>query len=244
MNWSKSKTILIMALIFTNIFLLGSYISLHFQTTGTSVAEDTATVDFLRRSNIYVYDEIPTKIFSLPVLEVEVENVSQDQINEMISQFRIPFPSEVTRDNLLNYVELFLNENNLLEETAILDKITSLGSSYILEYRNKETEKEMFVEESYIICFIENKKIKSVEKKWIKPIKYGSKNQSTIPATTALLKFMSEYDETSAVSITNIEMVYWLDSSYTSEKATSFDTAFPAWEITYNNEKKKYILAY
>ena len=66
MNWSKSKTILIMALIFTNVFLLFSYISLHFQTTGTVVAEDTATVDFLRRSNIYVYDEIPKFLFNVP----------------------------------------------------------------------------------------------------------------------------------------------------------------------------------
>jgi len=243
MNWAKSKTILIIALLITNIFLLINYTSANYKKPETTQLE-RSVVEFLRENNVFIYAAIPSDTYNLPVLEVEVEKFDKEVVDRIIAEYDQAFPQEVSREALLLYAETFMIENDLIEKSAVLDKLTSLNNNYVLEYRNKDISSDIYIEESYLVCTISKNRITNIEKRWIKAKEYGQTKKNTISATKALLKFMSEDETNRAISVTNIEMVYWVDSSFVNTENTTLDTAFPAWKITYNNEKEKYILAY
>ncbi|WP_409227327.1 two-component system regulatory protein YycI [Gudongella sp. SC589] len=83
MDWSKAKTILIVALLVTNIFL--AYFLYGAQDTGNAVLDPEfiqETEDLLGRNGIVLQTEIPTKTQQLYNLTVEYEIMQPGRINE------------------------------------------------------------------------------------------------------------------------------------------------------------------
>lgn len=83
MDWSKAKTILIIAFIITNILLV------YVIKVEESSSEPTLTdefiedvVELLKDKNIYIDTEIPKEIPHLNVMTVEYENISLEELNE------------------------------------------------------------------------------------------------------------------------------------------------------------------
>lgn len=88
MDWNKSKTILIIAFIIVNIFLMivvfdNELIGNKYEALGNDFMD--SVVSDLKQHNINVLCEIPTKIYSLPLLEIDYKIVEPE--NEIIKNF-------------------------------------------------------------------------------------------------------------------------------------------------------------
>ncbi|MGO1581297.1 MAG: two-component system regulatory protein YycI [Peptoniphilaceae bacterium] len=84
MDWSKSKVILIIALLITNLVLF-SYISIdQYEKEDKSRSKEfiTKTTDLLAEKNINLAIKIPKNKISLPSLKVEFETYPQNELNK------------------------------------------------------------------------------------------------------------------------------------------------------------------
>ncbi len=244
MDWTKAKTILIAALIVTNI-ILGIFVFIEKkdnQEIYSEVIEET--VNFLKNRNIFIYSKIPESIKKMPVLEVEYVNFPIENIDEKISEEEIQLNQTLSDDEAVQLAWDFLERNDLMNENVHLESIKKDVNGYLILYKNYY--KDILLEECYMKFVINKGKIASFEREWYYPIKAGENKKRTIPATTALLKFASQKENLNEeIVITDIELVYWLeDNSLLNVENTTSDTALPAWKISFNNGEKKYINAY
>ena len=72
MNWSKAKTILIIALIVCNLFLLQNYLSIEQAEEDRIIESTESAVEYIENQGIKVNCEIPKKTMSLPVITVKL----------------------------------------------------------------------------------------------------------------------------------------------------------------------------
>lgn len=246
MDWTKAKTILIAALIITNVFLGISLFMIKSEIDVVTSDEINETIEFLNNRNIYIYKEIPQKLTEMPVLQVEYQHISNEEIEQLIQSQNLPFYRNMTKEEAIKITKTFLTQYLLINEETKLGSIDKESDAYIITYKNYY--QNILLEECYVEITVENGRILSINRWWYTPVREGENKKSTIPATTALLKFASlqeNFEE--EIIITNIELVYWIEdtslSIFNMENTTS-DTALPAWKITYNNGETKYINAY
>ena len=83
-----------------------------------------------------------------------------------------------------------------------------------------------------MICTFTGEEITGFDSYWLEPGEFSAKKQETISAAAALIAYMSEKEGDEEVHISEIELVYWVNSaSYDSMEAVT-DTALPTWRIT------------
>jgi len=94
MNWSRAKTILIAALIITNVFLLVTYGDFNFNSD--EFRDHKALSEFLAQKNIFVDAEIiPKENRDMPVLFVQNLEINHDKINSALQSITFePPPGE------------------------------------------------------------------------------------------------------------------------------------------------------
>lgn len=246
MDWTKAKTILIAALIITNVLLGVSLFMIKSDIDVVTSDEINETIEFLNNRNIYIYKEIPQKITAMSVLQVKYTHLSDEEIKQLIQTQNLSSHKSMTKDEAINIAKNFLTEHQLLNEKARIESIDRESDAYTITYKNYY--QNILLEECYLKITVENGQIVSVNRWWYTPVKAGNNKKETIPATTALLKFASLQKSTGEeIIVTDIELVYWIEdtslSIFNMDNTTS-DTALPAWKITYNNGEKKYINAY
>lgn len=253
MDWSKAKSILIIALLLTNCMLLSVYI---FQYNRTEIVENDVkknTVALLENKNIHVKaQDIPEENKRMPVLLVESSDTDEQMIDQALEEQTGMADREKKKGDYIVYSKKFLRQCGLYDDTVRLIEYKKTGKNKA-EILYGTLYDGIAIEQSYMRCVIENGMITQFERKWYQPISFGDTTKKIMPATTALIKFMSEMEESSRKSgvshepvfIDKIELVYWMDD-YDLEEGTSLsaDTAFPTWKITYNEDKIKYILGY
>jgi len=84
MNWPRAKTILIIALIITNVFLVITYGDFNFR--ADEFRDHKALSEFLAQKNIFVDAEIiPKENRDMPVLFVQKLEIDREQINRALS---------------------------------------------------------------------------------------------------------------------------------------------------------------
>jgi regulatory protein YycI of two-component signal transduction system YycFG len=242
MDWTKAKTILIIALLITNIFLLVTY-TLSNSDNETSEEELLReTIALLEEKNIYVKGELPSVYQKMPVLMVQYDRLDPDFLRKKLAE-QTPMESKSgSRKEIVKMVEAFLKDCGIWSPNVILDKVEQQDNKTYVHYKNEY--EGYLVEDSYIICTVENGVITEVDRFWLKPKGLGQAKKATISASAALLSLMREKDQREAILVEDMELVYWLNpSDYEGETAIS-DTALPAWKITYNDGKVKHISAY
>jgi len=242
MDWTKAKTILIIALLITNIFLLVTY-TLSNSDNETSEEELLReTIALLEEKNIYVKGELPSVYQKMPVLMVQYDRLDPDFLHQKLAE-QTPMESKSgSRKEIVKMVEAFLKDCGIWSPNVILDKVEQQDNKTYVHYKNEY--EGYLVEDSYIICTVENGVITEVDRFWLKPKGFGQAKKATISASAALLSLMREKDQREAILVEDMELVYWLNpSDYEGETAIS-DTALPAWKITYNDGKVKHISAY
>ncbi len=235
MDWTKAKTILIMALLITNIFL----VSLYALFKGGNGSEDILfeeTINLLNEKQIYIKGDLPSEKLKMPVLSVEYDQWDDEQIDKKL------LDQEVQDRTALEIVEGFLKDYGVWSESIVLDMVEEDEDSTRVSFRNEY--EGIPIEDSYISATVEGGKITEIDRLWLNPLSKGKSKKATISASAALIELMRSKDSRTTIVVERMEMVYWLDpSDYIGETAIS-DTALPAWKITYNGGKVKYVPAY
>jgi len=240
MNWSRAKTIMIVALICTNIFLIYTYIDFRTEEEGF---QDTKTLaEFLSQKSIYVDPAIIPLVHSdMPVIYVYNQDGGCDTMNKMLAES--VFRAEGERDNDYKSVaESMLGEAGPKYSTAEFLEI--LREEELVKAVYKNVVNGIRVEKSNVVFYFNQGFLENVVCNWLEVINYHQNPQRTISASQALLLFMAQRAVPGEIDIESIEMVYWLDESIHVEAPVSEDTALPVWKITYNEGMVEYIDAY
>jgi len=243
MDWTKAKSILIVALIVTNLVLIATYF---FQTNDFNNDEkemEDVTIKLLEQQNIYVdADVIPKDHKRMAKLTVQYDKMNEDVINGQLADQKALPESKQTEENFISMTRNFLDSCGLLTDNVTYDRMDRAGNDILLTYKNCIS--GIAIEKSYIIFTIREGKIVDFKRFWLNPTEISNNEKDVIPANAALIKFMSNNTEGIRINVEDITMVYWLDTSSFDAESPVTDTAFPAWKITYNHGKIKYILAW
>lgn len=242
MDWTKAKSILIVALIVTNLVLIFTYVFKDdiLESTDETVLSDT--IALLESKNIFVDTDIPEKQSRMPVLTVEYSTMNQELVENLLLNQKVQQMSKLSDNDIIHMAEEFINNCGYLNENVKFESIERANGKFIVTYKNYIN--EIAIEDSYIICTISDGKIEEIQRYWLNPVEFGKTKKEIIPAVAALLKFMSDNNKEEKILVEEISLVYWLDSSSFNTESPISDTAFPAWKITYNHGKIKYIMAY
>lgn len=242
MDWTKAKSILIVALIVTNLVLVGAY---YFQNHSLDNNEDemqAVTVKLLEDKNIFLQTNIPQNHARMPKLTVQFDTMKQDVIDEQLANQTVLSEKDQTDEKLIAKTSEFIINCGLMTDNVTFDNIERANNEIKVTYKNYID--GIAIEDSYIICTLKDGKITDFKRYWLNPIEVSDIKKGVIPAVAALIKFMSENTEAEKVYVEKISMVYWLDSESFDAESPVTDTAFPAWKITYNHGKVKHILAW
>ncbi|MDF3001424.1 MAG: hypothetical protein K0Q48_1543 [Bacillota bacterium] len=241
MDWTKAKTILIVALLVTNLVLAGAYLFQNMRFEDEAEMQD-GTIKLLAAKNIYLKTEIPEEQPRMPKLTVQFDTINEDDVNELIaSQASLP-EAEQSDENLITITTQFIKDCGLMTENVTFHSIERSGDEIKVTYKNYI--ENVAIEESYILCTLKGGKIVEFRRFWLDPVEVSNSEKEVMPARAALVKFMSENAGADPIYIQNISLVFWLDSSAFNAESPVTDTAFPAWKILYNDNKVQYVTAW
>ena len=243
MDWTKAKTILIIALIAANVFLLGNIAWIQVKEDQAAAVSESETLAFLASRNVYLETELPDSEGKMPVLEVRYENLDSEILKEKIREQQKLSDEELAKEkSLVAAVEAFGASCGFSSENSELDWVIADGAGFLIQFKNVVD--GIPIEKSFLQYRIQDQRIQSVDCYWLEALQYGETRHSVISPLQALLEFVSYHGDEGAVHVKAMEMVYWLDDSSVGQDVAVQDTAFPAWKITYNNDKVEYIFAY
>lgn len=241
MDWTKAKSILIAALIVTNLVLILTYAFKDdlFENSEEQVWNET--IQLLESKNIYIRTDKPEKHSAMPTLLVEYDSGNPELVDEQLAA-QIPVKEKLSSDKLKEMTTDFIINCGLMTDTVTFDSIVKNGDEYTVTYKNYFN--NIAIEESDMIFTVKNGKIENFERYWLNPVETGPTKKAIISAAAALLKFMNESGGDEKIKVENISLVYWLDPCGFDTESPISDTALPAWKITYNHGKIEYIWAY
>lgn len=238
MDWSKAKNILIVALIATNVFLLCTYLTK--SSMDDEVMDQEVLFTVLKGKNIYVDTKIPSKYENMPALTIEYNNDKQTVIEKALKQGIYNIPVNSGKRDYHDMADKFLNDCQLNNENLVFDKVVTKEKSTVVRYKN--CYKNIAIGDSFLEVSFLDGKINDVTRQRL-TLEPKKKLKVTSPEE-ALLMFMSEKDPNEVIHVEKMQLVFWVNSSEFNGESLISDTAFPAWEITYNGGKTKYIDAY
>lgn len=242
MDWTKAKSILIVALLVTNLVLIATYLSQNNRFWDDEREMRDVTVKLLEEKNIFVETDIPEGHRRMPKLTVSYDKADEETVQKQLAaQKSLPI-RERSDENLIAVTKAFIEACDLMTDTVTFDRIEHKENETLVTYRNYIN--GIAIEDSSIVCTIRNGKITDFRRNWLKPVEINDIEKEVIPARAALIKFMSENTEEEKIYVEDISLVYWLDSSVFDAESPITDTAFPAWKITYNRGKIQHILAW
>lgn len=243
MDWAKAKTIIIIALLVTNLILIISYGIMEGLIFNENENTDIAdTLGLLEKNNIFVEIKIPEQQDRMPVLFVEYDQNDSALLEDKLrNQQSIP-AADMTEEAVIALTKDFLESCGWLDEQVVYQGISNDGSSYLVNYRSQVN--GIPLEGSAIQLKITNGRITDAERIWLNPLGYGERKKNIMPAINALLKLINEKNSEDRIQVNQIQLVYWLDTSGFGADTTVSDTAFPAWKISYNQGEFIYVPAF
>ena len=243
MDWTKAKTILIIALIAANVFLLGNIVWSQVKEDRAAAVSESETLAFLASRNVYLETDLPDAEGKMPVLEVRYENMDPDLVAEKIREQQALSDEELSKEkSLVAAVEAFGAACGISSDNMELDRVQALGEGFLIQFKNVID--GIPIEKSYLEYRVQDYRIQSVDCYWLEALEYGDTRHPVISPLQALLEFVSYHGDEGSIHVKAMEMVYWLDDSSVGQDVAVQDTAFPAWKITYNNGSVEYIFAY
>lgn len=242
MDWTKAKTILLIALLITNLFLGAIYVFAQIRQNEDEEMLQKETIALLEAKQIYVETVLPLKHNKMPVLNIRYDRMDPDLLEEQLAS-QTPLPeNRRSREYILGMAGDFLYKCGILAENVVLDRVEERGTETIVSYKN--VYEGISIEESYIQCTVKDGMVTELTRYWLHPIDFGRTKKATMSASAALIHFMSGKDSKESIKVEDMSLVYWLDPSAYGMETTVYDTAFPAWKVTYNGGKIRYIPAY
>ena len=242
MNWSRAKTILIIAFVITDIFLLFIYFKPGIKSEEFN--DNKALAEFLAQKGIYVDEKtIPRGQYDLAVLYVHGEDESCGAFDLLLSPGKGRWKAEGDGDkDYQQAADAFIKEAGGAFVTAVFDGIIRDEGYVKAVYKNVIN--GITIETSNVIVIFRDGTIVDYDCDWLEIKGFHENSQKTISAAQALLLFMALNEDGAEAYIDSIEMVYWLDETVQIDLPVSEDTAFPMWKITYNGGDHRHIDAF
>ncbi|MGP1441035.1 MAG: two-component system regulatory protein YycI [Anaerovoracaceae bacterium] len=238
MDWSKAKNIILIGLVFTNIFLLLQYVVQYRHLMHESDAISDYTINILSKNNIEVDCKIPSEIPKLSPLTVSYSDLSQSEQQKLIENADTVKPENRNMKGYSKAANKLLSDNGLMDDGTSVERVTESGDNFIVEYGNYYS--NIPLEESKMFLTYEAGKLTDITRHWILPAEEGERKIDVISPLSALLGLMSSLDTNRKTVIEEIKLVYYV-TPYDSDRGILYDTAFPAWAIKYNGGQIKYI---
>ena len=245
MDLSKVKTILIIALVITNLLLLVNYVELNKALENKENPQEI--LKWLQTKKIFLENGNVKETKKMPTLAVEYLSLNERHLSEAIEkQEKV---NNLTKKQAIEIAKEFLEKLNFnvneISETSI--KKINYIDSYELNFSNAVN--GIKIVDSNLKVEIIDGKIETVNMHWLKPLEEGKSKRETITAVKALIKFanLDKIKESEKININNMELVYWINPEFNlilSDEESVKDTAVPAWEINYNEGETVYIYAY
>ena len=234
MDWTKAKTILIVALLLANAFLIFTCASAN-KSEQIAINEEELIV-LLENKNIFIETEIPHE--ALTIMHTEF---SKEEIEALIASVD-PISDGKSQDDYLQAVEEFFGYLGFPSEYVEFTYMEKNKDITTLFFKTRVN--GIDVDVSDIKCVFEGNKIKEIDGNIFWPKEFLKKKIDTSSAVEALLSFFSEWSGDEGAIISKIELVYWIGDEYNENIDYLSVTALPAWKITYDEGKKIYIDAF
>ncbi|SHH52181.1 two-component system regulatory protein YycI [Tepidibacter thalassicus] len=245
MDWSKAKTILIVAFIITNI-LLGYNLYVNVFKCDKKVFFEDKYInylnDLLKDKNIVINTDLPKQAPKLSALIVKYEDLKDENLN-ITEDKKIVYSGKAnlksfTKEAVKFYCEQFLKKYKFDDEKYlkyIMKKDDYIEVFYCGKY------KDYFLEESYMKFVFYPDNQFEFERVWLVPIEEKFQKKRVITSVEAVINSYNKLDKNS--SIDEIKLGYYFKLNEKDIKKTKIGTALPVWRIKSNN-KYYYIQAF
>jgi hypothetical protein len=238
MDWTKAKTIIIAALLVTNVFMLLVYL------TRTVERPDDEEVlrEILKSENIFLETELPRRPRPMAMLYVEPETADAGAVERALAA-QAPMGGGLTDRALAGAVEDVLESCGLMtENTRLAGPPVREGSAAVLRYR--DVFGDIPIEESYIVCTVEDGRVTDIDRKWYKPLALHDKKGEILAPINALVRLISTKEREERLVIREVELVYRVSPVGLGSESPVGDTALPAWRIVDAQGDERFVAAY
>lgn len=256
MDWSKAKNILIVALLITNLVLgLAIYNNRNDSGGIDQAAVIQNTVLLLREHGIFVEDSvISERAERLPVLSVKYRSMDRELMTRLLSETEIRLSENDGQEEYRRAAESLLKALGIGSENCVYEEMTKEEGEALAILRFGTEYEGYSLDNAKVYVAFRNGRPEEISERWVEPISMGQNKKRVMPASTAMLTFMTlretQLRENSDTELTAEEirvedlcLVYWLEG-YTNNGGVSEDTAVPYWCIRYNGGQRAYIAAY
>lgn len=239
MDWTKAKTILIIALLATNVFLIYSHQTRHLDVHETG--NDEVVAQLMEQRNLELTVEIPKVQPNVHILHGEYLSVDREEIKALaFSVPRVEGGYEKAAEDFLEYLGIF-------DEAVVYDSTTSgtdrpEGAEYDACVHFVNVVDGLQIAENFIDVYFEEGQVSDMKYRFLDDVELSPRRVETISAAVAVMSLGSETPGEKLV-ITGIRPVYRVPEADIELGETVSDTAFPAWEITLGSGEKKYVEA-
>lgn len=241
MDWNKSKNIILVILLITNIFLIVVY-------AGGNAAQKKNensnayqyTMNVLEENDIIYKGQIYNKVPKIAPLTVSYGKYDQNIVDNNIRNTRRLPEADLNETGYKSAADDLIDRCGFMSENVEYDGISINGASVVVSYYN--VYKNIPVEECYMRVYFENGRVTDFERKWMEVVSESDSKIEVTSQLSALLEFMTEADKSQEITVSDMYLVYWIDN-YDVDGGILYDTALPAWRIEYNDGGVKYISA-
>lgn len=241
MDWSKAKNILLVVLVLMNVFLIAEYASDYLQTnSGSSQKTENYMYSILEENNIKIDCDLPDDVGKMATLTVSYSNADTDSVADKIALVQRMNEDQRSESDYGKNADNFINACGFSSNDMVRDSVDISGDEAVVNYKNYY--KGIPLEECHMQVSYKDGLISGFQRVWLKPVSEGETKIDVISPLSALLSFMSEVDTSSQVTVQGVDLVYWV-TPFENGESLLYDTAFPAWRITYNDGSVKYISA-
>jgi regulatory protein YycI of two-component signal transduction system YycFG len=255
-DWAKAKTIIIIALLLTNLFLIFTYGDFGIKDEPETFNR-AALIQLLEERGVFIEGDIPEKPKDMELLSVEVIHGEEEDIQALLDSegaselFWLP---ELWRKSSFLDIQEPGRKAAYLECARNFAMALGIGNpqEYPAEVIQIENQVKVIFENRYdgyplersvLTVVFQQGKITQGEMLWLVPVEYSRKKVAVTDPAVALLALVSNKEAEENWRVEEIRLVYWLGEDPEGLEDTVADTAFPAWCIRYNGGEKKYVNA-
>ena len=172
MDWNKSKNIILIILLITNIFLIAVYGGQDiFQKKTENNNAYKYTMSVLEENNIIYKGKIQDKLSKMPPLTVSYGKYDENIVNKDIQNTRSLAESDRNESGYKSVADELVDRCGFMSENVVYDGISEDGTKTIVSYSNFY--KNIPIEECYMRVYFEGGNVTDFERKWMDVIDEG-----------------------------------------------------------------------
>ncbi len=240
MDWSKAKTILIVAFLVTNILLVAVLLSSQRQvetTTKEGFIDDVTKL--LNNKNIFIDTEMPKEIPSLNILTDEYILITNKKILSYENKKQENKYKNLNSELAKTIAIKFLEERNYDTSDMLLSYIKNEGDTYYLEF--SKIYKDKYLEKANTTMEIDSRGVRRLDRIWLKVLNEGETPIYISTAPKAILSLLGK-EEVYGKTIKDISLCYYfgpMEQKYVKEpNDPRKGNTFPAWRVLFDDGYK------